>query len=130
MKQLEKLEEKKQAGTMSQAEEASYWNQAMERWKLGETDLTKDEVNRICLIMFNASVDTTSAKTAWHFLHVALNEEAQEKLFQEIYVMFRETDGKITPAMFAASKSPYLGRCRSREQSIDLSRQSFSDAPH
>ena len=109
MKQLEKLEQKKQDGTLSAAEEASYWNQAMERWKLGETDLTKDEVNRICLIMFNASVDTTSAKTAWHFLHVGLNEEVQEKLYEEIRCNVEETEGKITPGVFAASKSPYLG---------------------
>lgn len=103
------LEAKKEAGTLTEAEEASYWNQAMERWKLGETDLTKEEVTTICSTMFNASVDTTSAKTAWHFLHVALNPEAQERLYDEIYANVQESDGVISPGLFAASNTPYLG---------------------
>lgn len=108
MKKLVELDKKKEAGTLTESEEASYWNQAMERWEKGDTGLTKDEVFKICLILFNASVDTTSAKTAWHLLHVALNEEAQERLYQEIYNNVQETGGKITPVMFAAANSPYL----------------------
>ena len=108
-KKIAALEAKKEAGTLSAAEEASYWNQAMERWALGDTDLTKEEVTTICSTMFNASVDTTSAKTAWHFLHVALNEEAQERLYDEIYRNVQASDGVITPSLFAASNTPYLG---------------------
>jgi len=109
MKRLVELEKKKEAGMLTESEEASYWNQAMVRWEKGDTGLAKDEVFKICLILFNASVDTTSAKTSWHLLHTALNEEVQEKLYEEIYTNVQETGGKITPAMFAASKSPYLG---------------------
>lgn len=109
MKKLVELDKKKDTGTLTEFEEASYWNRAMERWEKGDTGLTKDEVSKVCLTLFNASVDTTSAKTSWHLLHVALNEEVQEKLYQEIYTNVQETGGKITPGLFAASKSPYLG---------------------
>lgn len=108
MNKIAELEKKKELGTLTQSEESSYWNQALDRWKLGDTDLTKEEVNRICLILFNASVDTTSGKTAWHLLHLGLNEEAQEKLYQEVYQHTQKADGKITPEYFAASNSPYL----------------------
>jgi len=109
MKRLSEQEKKKEAGMLTEAEEASYWNQAMERWAKGDTGLTKDEVLKICIVLFNTSVDTTSTKTAWHLLHTALNEEAQEKLYEEVFANVQETDGKITPGLFAASKSPYLG---------------------
>ena len=108
MEKISELEKKKEAGTLTESEEASYWNQAMDRWRTGETDLTKDEVNKICLILLNVSVDTTAVKTAWHLLHIALNEEVQEKLYEEVSQNVRESDGKITPDILAPSKSPYL----------------------
>lgn len=80
----------------------------MERWKMSETDLTVDEVSKICLLMFSASVDTTAGQIAWYLTHIALNEEVQEKLFQEISQNVQESGGKITPEMFVPSKSPYL----------------------
>jgi cytochrome P450 len=92
----------------------------MERWKLGETDLTRDEVNFICTTMFTVSVDTTSSKAAWHFLHAALNEEAQEKLYQEIRANVQETNGVTTPAMFAGSKSTYLGAFRRESMRLTI----------
>jgi Cytochrome P450 len=109
LKKVTSLGAKKEAGMLTEAEEASYWNHAMERWKLGETDLTREEVEFICVTMFTVSVDTTSAKASCLFLHVGLNEEAQDKLYQEIHDNVQETNGVITPGMFAGSKSPYLG---------------------
>ncbi len=109
LNKFDELETKRADGTLTPSEEASYWNQAMNRLEEGKYDLTKEEVNRICLTMFNVSVDTTSTKIAWHLLHLGLNEEAQEKLHEEILRNVQETDGKITPALFAPSNSPYLG---------------------
>ena len=106
---FDELERKRAEGTLTPSEKASYWNQAMNRLEEGKSGLTKEEVNKICLTLFNVSVDTTSTKTAWHLLHLGLNEEAQEKLYEEILHNVQETDGKITPALFAPSNSPYLG---------------------
>jgi cytochrome P450 len=109
MKNISALQKRKEAGNLTQSEKNSYWNQAIERWKIGNTDLTEDEVHKICLVLFNVSVDTTSTKIGWHLMHVALNEESQETLFQEINQNVQETDGKLTPEMFDPIKSPYLG---------------------
>jgi cytochrome P450 len=58
--------------------------------------------------MFNTSFDSTSAKTAWHFLHLALNEQVQERLYDEIYAKVQATNGKITPELIDATVLPYL----------------------
>ena len=108
MKKIVELETKKENGLLTDSEEASYWNQAIKRWEEGDTGLTKEEVNKICLILFNLSVDTTSTKTAWHLLHVGLNEEVQNTLYAELQSLVQESDGNLTPEIFAESKSPYL----------------------
>ena len=108
VEKVQRLREKKQAGELTPFEEDSYWNQSHLRRINENSDLTEQEVDYICYIMLSAAVDTTSGKTAWHIMHAALSEEAQEKLRTEVLENVSQTDGKLHPDHLSSTNAPYM----------------------
>ena len=49
-----------------------------------ESDITLDELIEIGILIMHASVDTTSTKTARNVLQLAVNQDKQEALREEI----------------------------------------------
>jgi cytochrome P450 len=77
-------------------------------------DVTLDELMEIGQIIMAASVDTTSSKTAWNVLQLALNPDAQERLRSEVLQAIAKeqevTGGTGSPSLLtpAVLDTPYL----------------------
>lgn len=82
------FEEKLQNGDLSEFEKNSYFGHAVERQKESEDEDGKNvslqEMRELCIFALIASVDTTSSVLNWVLLHLALNPDAQQKLFEEV----------------------------------------------
>jgi cytochrome P450 len=107
-KMFAELHEKKQAGTLNEYEQASYWNQAHIRRLEENSELTEEEVDGICFAMLSASVDTTAGKTAWHLLHVGLHPEVQERANDEARRILEHGGGEFKEGSFTNEHAPYL----------------------
>ena len=57
--------------------------------------------------MLSASVDTTSTPFAWNLYHVAVNQEVQEKLYDELSSALKK-EGCINEEFLKQSTCPYL----------------------
>jgi cytochrome P450 len=73
--------------------------------RLNESNVTLDELIEIGKIIMHASVDTTSTKTAWNVLQLAVNQDKQEALREEILRAAAQEGGKLTAAVL---ETPYL----------------------
>mmetsp|Transcript_2399 Transcript_2399/g.6952 ORF Transcript_2399/g.6952 Transcript_2399/m.6952 type:complete len:564 (-) Transcript_2399:181-1872(-) len=110
---LDRFMEKRQRGELNDVEKASYFNNALERFEAqpegDENNLTLDEVKQLCILSLFVSVDTTSTVTSWNLVHLALNQDAQEKLYNEIAAAVDSIgEGQLTASVLERSNTPYL----------------------
>lgn len=107
---LDRFVEKRQRGELNDVERASYFANALERFEAqpegNEDNLTLDEVKQLCILSLFVSVDTTSTVTSWNLVHLALNQDVQEKLYDEISAAVGE--GELTASVLERSNTPYL----------------------
>ena len=95
-------------GTLNEMEKNSYLARAIERQSEEDSVITFDVMNDIFQLMLNASVDTTSTFMSWALVHLSVNPEAQERLYQEIKANVAEAGGTLTSEAMSKKKSPYL----------------------
>lgn len=72
---------------LDEFQQASYIARAFERQKQqvdGSNGISEDELTQLCVFLLNAGVDTTSTFIAWALVHLALNPNVQDKLYEEI----------------------------------------------
>ena len=93
----------KEKGT--EMEERSYARKAQRRVRESETDLTEEDVLHILSGLTLAGVDTTAGYLSWRFLHIALDEEAQERILAELPA------GDLTVESVLPKNAPYLHAC-------------------
>jgi len=93
---------------LSEDEQNCFIVQAYERYvENEETELTKSELADILMITYVAGVDTTSALMSWNILSLAQNQDAQEKLYQELKE--HTNNGIIDPKLIEQREwLPYL----------------------
>ena len=99
---------------LDEAEQRSYLAGAIKRQR--ETnELTQDEVIELCLIALFVGVDTTSSVTAWNLMHLALNQDCQEKLYTELSTSLKEKGSnggtQLNVDVLEKKVSPYLHMC-------------------
>ena len=110
---LDRFIEKRQKGELNVVEKASYFANALERYEAqpegDEGNLTIDEVKQLCILSLFVSVDTTSTVTSWNLVHLALNQDVQEKLHDEIAAAVDSIgEGELTASVVERSNTPYL----------------------
>eukprot|EP00590_Aulacoseira_subarctica_P003800 CAMPEP_0172419148 /NCGR_PEP_ID=MMETSP1064-20121228/5590_1 /TAXON_ID=202472 /ORGANISM="Aulacoseira subarctica , Strain CCAP 1002/5" /LENGTH=442 /DNA_ID=CAMNT_0013158467 /DNA_START=120 /DNA_END=1448 /DNA_ORIENTATION=+ len=106
---LDAFRKKKEKQLLNELESSSYFSRAIDRMKSNPESLSDDELAEIGSMLLNASVDTTSSILSWCIVHLAMNQEAQQTLYQEIsrnLVNF-ET-GMVSEAILTKAASPYL----------------------
>lgn len=94
-------------GELSDAEKSSYIALAFERQKADKT-VSSQQMAEIVMFSLNAGVDTTSTFIAWAMVHLGLNSDVQEKLYEELKSNLNENGGTLTSDMLSKAKSPYL----------------------
>jgi cytochrome P450 len=101
--------ERYQCGTLNDLEKASYLAGAIERQAKEDSAVSKEEMIALCVVSLTASIDTTSAVTAWNLVHLAIHQEAQEKVYAEIQTNRAKgvPEDKISERAFY----PYLHAC-------------------
>eukprot|EP00567_Pseudictyota_dubia_P012328 CAMPEP_0197441576 /NCGR_PEP_ID=MMETSP1175-20131217/7819_1 /TAXON_ID=1003142 /ORGANISM="Triceratium dubium, Strain CCMP147" /LENGTH=563 /DNA_ID=CAMNT_0042971879 /DNA_START=60 /DNA_END=1751 /DNA_ORIENTATION=+ len=110
---LDRFIERRKRGELNDVEKASYFANALERFEAqpdgDENNLTLDEVKQLCILSLFVSVDTTSTVTSWNLVHLALNQDVQEKLYDEISAAVDNIgEGKLTASVLERSNTPYL----------------------
>jgi len=110
---LDRFMERRQRGELNDVEKASYFHNALERFEAqpegNESNLTLDEVKQLCILSLFVSVDTTSTVTSWNLVHLALNQEVQEKLYHEVAAAVDSVgEGQLTATVLERSNTPYL----------------------
>lgn len=95
---------------LNDMEKKSYLAGAIKRQRETE-EVTQDEMVELCLIALFVGVDTTSSVTAWNLMHLALNEDVQEKLYKELSASVKENGGTLNTAVLEKKASPYLHMC-------------------
>jgi cytochrome P450 len=80
---LDRIQSSGRHEQLSAEDRESYFYKSLRRLEEND-DVSLDELMEIGEIIMAASVDTTSTKTAWNVLQLALNPEAQERLRTEI----------------------------------------------
>lgn len=102
---------KRENGSLSEEETASYLNQAMDRQEAealtSDDPVTVNEVKDIATALLSASVDTTSGMMAWHLLHISQNPDVQEGIRQEL-MEATNGSGKLTPDAISPKETPLL----------------------
>ncbi|KAL3793520.1 hypothetical protein HJC23_007260 [Cyclotella cryptica] len=90
-------------------ERKSYFAHAIERQRAEESGIDESELMQICLLMLNASVDTTSTFICWAMVHLSTNLHVQENLYRELKQhLDASEDGMLHAEMLTKAKSPYL----------------------
>ena len=74
-------------------------------------EITQDEMVELCLIALFVGVDTTSSVTAWNLMHLAMNEDCQEKLYDELSSSLKEYGTTLDANVLEKKASPYLHMC-------------------
>jgi cytochrome P450 len=92
-----------ESGQVTDKDKETYFYKSLQR--LNESDISLGELIEIGIIIMHASVDTTSTKTAWNVLQLAVNPDKQEALREEIRRSVVQEGGMITAA---ALETPYL----------------------
>ena len=101
------FKQKWEQGELNEAEKASYVAHAFERQKDGES-VSTETMTEVSMLALNAGVDTTSTFICWAMVHLSLNLEVQEKLYEELKQSLEENGGILTSEMLSKTKSPYL----------------------
>jgi cytochrome P450 len=101
--------ERYHGGALNDFEKASYLAGAIELQAKENSDVSKEEMIALCVVSLVASIDTTSNVTAWNLVHLAIHQEAQEKVYAEIQTNRVKgiTEDKISERAFY----PYLHAC-------------------
>mmetsp|Transcript_9863 Transcript_9863/g.14610 ORF Transcript_9863/g.14610 Transcript_9863/m.14610 type:complete len:563 (+) Transcript_9863:59-1747(+) len=103
--------ERKNRGELNDLEEKSWLAHAIERQAAGGTGITDEEMVAISGIILSASVDTTSSLLSWNLLHIALNQDVQERVHEELSTAIASTgsgDGRLSADIFNKKTTPYL----------------------
>jgi len=99
-------------GDINEMERNSFVVNAYEKWLQDdpETRISKDALLTLGCFMIAAGVDTTSGKLLWNLIHLARNQDAQQKAFEEIRDTF--VDGKMDESVIRKrSWLPYVHNC-------------------
>ena len=104
---VQSLLDKHQAGKLSEAEEASYLGQAMQRQAVSDS-ISVEDMRNICVLLMTASVDTTAGMVGWHLLHLSQNPHVQERIHSELTEALKATNGVFTIDTISSSSVPYL----------------------
>lgn len=99
--------EKWKQGDLNESEKASYVAHTFERQKNGES-LSPEQMTEIVMFALNAGVDTTSTFICWAMVHLSLNPDIQDKLYEELKQNLNENGGILSAEMLTKKKSPYL----------------------
>jgi len=105
------LYERRLKNQLTAAEENSYINQAFTRYENeSEKTLTLDEVKSLLEGLLSAGVDTTGGSLTWRLLHVALCEETQERVYNELSASMKKhnTNNVLTPECITPKEAPWL----------------------
>jgi len=101
------FQERWEKGELNAAEKASYIAHTFERQKKDESVSIKTMTETVMLAL-NAGVDTTSTFIAWALVHLSLNPEVQENLYQELKQNVDQNGGSLSSDMLTKTTSPYL----------------------
>ena len=93
--------------SMSDLQKDSYVAHAIVRQKESNGEYTDEDLAEIVKVMLSASVDTTSSPMAWNLFHVAVNQDVQAKLYDELSSALHEF-GEINEEFLHPKKTPYL----------------------
>ena len=106
---LEAFREKKEKHLLNELESSSYFSRAIDRMKSNPESLSDKELSEIGSLLLVASVDTTSSILGWCIVHLAMNQEVQQTLYQEISRNLRNSEmGIVSEAILTKAASPYL----------------------
>jgi len=110
---VQNFRERKQRGELTERELASYASLAIDRQiaARGTDECVSDqEVSEIIVLALTAAIDTTSALLSWCLVHLAMNPQVQEKLYQEIShnVMSNPLGPILTENALTKTSAPYL----------------------
>ena len=92
---------------LTDMEKNSYLARAIERQRMDTSNISEAELASLIHVMLIAGVDTTSSAVAWVLLHVALNQQVQNKLFDELSAAVA-SEGCLNETVLKRSVSPYL----------------------
>jgi len=92
---------------LNENEKASYLARAIERQAMENSNVSVREVQELAWTGLFAAVDTTSAALGWNLINIALEEEVQEKLYEELAIVVANNGGELSAAAFGKS-TPYL----------------------
>ncbi len=101
------FKKKWERGELNESELSSYIAHAFERQKEGEA-ISPETLREITMITLNSGVDTTSNFICWAMVHLSLNPDVQEKLYQELKENVDKNEGTLSSDIISKSKSPYL----------------------
>lgn len=87
---VEEFIEREAAGKLDEYEKKSYLYGMIQRQKAGTVSV--DEVVELCTLLLSAAVDTTSSVINWNLVHLALNQDVQEKLHTELKTTLKGGD--------------------------------------
>lgn len=114
---VDSFRKKKEGGLLNENEEASYYARALDRQKAVE-DITDQEVSEISVMALTAALDTTSSVMNWTLIHLALNPNVQERLYEETAANVRRAGGQLDESCLAKSAAPYLHSVMRENQRI------------
>jgi cytochrome P450 len=106
---LEAFWKKMELRNLTEAESASYYYRAIERFKADPDSISKEELGEIGGMILVASVDTTSSVLSWCIVHLAMNPSVQETLYEEISKNLSTSEsGRLSEALLSKAASPFL----------------------
>ena len=98
---------KSEAGELDQHQQDSYLAHAIQRQKEtadSEEGVSVQEMKELCMVALTAAVDTTSSIINWVLLHLALNQDVQQTLYEEAVEA-----GEVTARRLSTKSAyPYL----------------------
>ena len=93
--------------SLTDLERNSYLGQAIVRQMESNGKYTEEDLAEIVKIMLSAAVDTTSSPMSWNLYHVAVNQDVQSKLYDELQTVFAK-EGEINENFLHPNTTPYL----------------------
>jgi len=101
----------KEEAELTEFEKKSWLYHAMKR-QAEEQTVSKEEMIELAIVGLSAAVDTTSSLIAWNILHMATNQEIQDKVYQELTTAIEESgaDG-LTAEILSKDKTPFFFAC-------------------
>jgi len=109
MEKVHAFRKNKEEGKLSKAQSASYFSHAIDRQKAEPGSVSNDELAEIGVLMLTAAIDTTSSILNWCVVHLALNQDVQQKLYAELSINVNKSEkGELSEAMLLKAAAPYL----------------------